>query len=158
MAEDQLEAAVIDGGLLAADNLFVALVTLVVMVLAVLLHHEVLNTLYHRLPALGERTRLRMLLLLLTTMTVHTVEIWLFGGAYWFLLGQGMGRLTTNTEPDLFDLLYFSASTYTTAGYGDVVVEGPVRILAGTEALMGLVLITWSASFTYSELRRSWDD
>lgn len=146
-------------GLFSGDNLAVGAVTLGVVLVAVFLHHEVLNALYHRLPALGNRTRLRMSLLVLTTMVVHTVEIWIFAAVYWILLVCfEMGSLTTKTPPDLFDLLYFSASTYTTVGYGDVVTRGAVRILAGTEALLGLVLITWSASFTYSELRRSWDD
>lgn len=100
-----------------------------------------------------------MMLLIFVIFVVHIVEISLFAGAYWLLLVElGIGSLTTKTDPNLFDLLYFSASTYTTVGYGDVVVQGALRILAGTEALMGLVLITWSASFTYSELRRSWGD
>lgn len=139
------------------ENFIATAVTLVTVLLAVFLHHEVLNTLYRRLPALGNRSRWRMLLLVLVIFAVHTVEIWLFAGAYWLLLGHlAIGQMTTRTPPDMFDLLYFSASTYTTVGYGDVVVQGAIRILAGTEGLMGLILITWSASFTYSELQRSW--
>jgi len=37
----------------------------------------------------------------------------------------------------LFDLIYFSAVTFTTALFGDLVPVGPIRFLAGTEALTG---------------------
>lgn len=40
--------------------------------------------------------------------------------------------------------LYFSAETFTTLGYGDVVPHGDLRLLAGIEALNGLLLIGWT--------------
>jgi len=52
--------------------------------------------------------------------------------------------------------VYFSAVTYSTVGFGDVIPTGPLRFLVGTEALTGFVLITWSASFTYLEMQRYW--
>ena len=42
-----------------------------------------------------------------------------------------------------------SAVTFTPVGYGDITPGGPIRVLAGTEALLGLMFITWSASFSY---------
>ena len=53
---------------------------------------------------------------------------------------------------------YFSAMTFTTVGFGDVYPLVPVRFLAGTETLTGLVLVTWSASFTFLEMARFWRD
>jgi hypothetical protein len=41
-------------------------------------------------------------------------------------------------------------------GYGDVVPHGPLRLLAGVEALTGLLMIGWSASFTYVSMARFW--
>lgn len=145
--------------LFTMENLVVMAIALVLVLIAIVFHHEVLSRLYHRLPRLGRRSRRRMLILALAILAVHTVEIWLFGVVYWWLLSTpGFGSLSGNTPPPgLFDLFYFSASAYTTAGWGDVVITGPARILAGTEPLVGLVLITWSASFTYSELQRTWD-
>ena len=35
-------------------------------------------------------------------------------------------------------------------GLGDVWPHGPIRLLTGIEALNGLILIAWSASYTYS--------
>lgn len=54
--------------------------------------------------------------------------------------------------------LYFSAETYTSLGYGDVVPGGALRLLAGMEALNGLLLIGWSASFIYIAMERFWGD
>ncbi|HEX7046749.1 MAG TPA: ion channel [Gammaproteobacteria bacterium] len=148
-----------NNSLFSAENLIVAGITLVVVVVAVLIHHEVLNTLYRRLPTLGRRARRRMFLLTGVILAVHVFEIWLFASAYWLLLGYlDFGTWVGRTSPDIFNFVYFSAAAYTTAGWGDVVVEGPARILAGMESLLGLVLITWSASFTFWELKRSWDD
>ena len=55
------------------------------------------------------------------------------------------------------DHIYLSAMSYTTVGFGDVTPVGPIRFLAATEALSGLVLITWSAWFTFLEMERFWD-
>ena len=55
------------------------------------------------------------------------------------------------------DCVYFSFTTYTTLGFGDIEPFGDLRYLTGLESLPGLVLITWSASFLYLELTRYWD-
>jgi len=44
----------------------------------------------------------------------------------------------------------------TTADLGDIVPAGPLRLLAGVEALMGFVLITRTASYLYLEMTRVW--
>ena len=44
--------------------------------------------------------------------------------------------------------IYLSISNYTTLGVGDVFAIGPMRIVSAIEALIGLVLIGWSASFS----------
>jgi len=50
------------------------------------------------------------------------------------------------------------AAVYTTVGFGDITPEGPMRILVCIEALAGLVLITWSASFTFLVMQGYWRD
>ncbi|MEZ5482988.1 MAG: potassium channel family protein [Porticoccaceae bacterium] len=52
---------------------------------------------------------------------------------------------------------YFSFTTYSSLGYGDVVPFNNLRFVAGLEALIGLVMITWSASFMYLEMARFWE-
>ena len=91
-------------------------------------------------------------------LTVHVVEIWIFGLAFFLLqsAGPAFGEIRGISPDSLVDHVYFSAVTFTTVGFGDVIPAGPVRFLAGTEALCGFVLITWSASFTYLEMNRFW--
>jgi hypothetical protein len=54
------------------------------------------------------------------------------------------------------DAVYLSAETFTTVGFGDLAPRGAIRFLAGTEALTGFILITWSASFLYLEMEQYW--
>lgn len=58
--------------------------------------------------------------------------------------------------PDFDMLLYFSAETYTSLGYGDIVPHGALRLLAGTETLTGLLMIGWSASHAFVVMERFW--
>jgi hypothetical protein len=58
----------------------------------------------------------------------------------------------------LANCLYFSAETYTSLGFGDLTPTGPIRLLAGAEALNGLLLIGWSASFAYIAVERFWKE
>ena len=46
--------------------------------------------------------------------------------------------------------------SFTTLGFGDITPMGAIRILCGTEALVGLSLITWSASLAFLEMQRDW--
>ncbi len=87
---------------------------------------------------------------------VHIAEIWLFGGAFWILLLSGIGTISGYSEFSFLDSIYFSAATYTTVGWGDLSASGDIRFLAGTEALVGFMLITWSASFSYLVMERDW--
>lgn len=140
-------------------NMTVFAVTIVTTVLVIMLHYEVLNGLYRFLPKLSHNRRPRMVLLIGVIILVHVIEIWMFGLVYWWLLqDHSLGAITGVVTVELFDCIYFSATTFTTVGYGDVALTGAIRMLAGTEALAGLVMITWSASFTITEMRREWKE
>ena len=141
-------------------DLAVVAVTAVVVCVCVLLHYEVLNVLSRRLARLEGRRRRRVLFGIFGVLSVHVAEIWIFGVAYVLLLtlSPAFGAVHGIPAPDVLDHIYFSAMTFTTVGFGDVYPSGPIRFLAGTEALAGLVLITWSASFTFLEMARFWRD
>ena len=70
---------------------------------------------------------------------------------------NGIGTLVGYEAFAFLDYIFMSAVTYTTVGYGDIVPLGPVRFLYGTQALVGFVLITWSASFAFIEMQRNWN-
>ncbi|HZU10072.1 MAG TPA: potassium channel family protein [Pseudacidobacterium sp.] len=49
---------------------------------------------------------------------------------------------------------YYSACSYTTVGYGDVVLGHPWRLAGVTESLTGVLLLGWSAAFFFSVVSR----
>jgi|TARA_B110000263_G_scaffold166678_1_gene145111 hypothetical protein len=61
-------------------------------------------------------------------------------------------------DGSLIDCVYFFFTNYTALGYGDIEPLGNIRFLAGLEALTGLSLITWSASFMFIEMKKIWKD
>ena len=141
------------------------LVTLAVVVASVLFHYEGLRLLslwvtLDLLPA-----RVRIVSLIFGQLVLHLAEVSLFALTN-YLLGQypsfggflqiGAENCMQRGAMGWLDHLYYSVTVYTTLGFGDIVAEGAVRILAGTEALVGLVLITWSASFTFLKMQRYW--
>jgi len=71
---------------------------------------------------------------------------------------EGWGTLEGNNSGTIWDCAYFSFTTFTTLGFGDIVRLGDLRYLTGIESLTGLVLITWTASFLYYEMQRYWEE
>ncbi|MDQ6646642.1 MAG: ion channel [Pseudomonadota bacterium] len=139
-------------------NLGVAVATIAAVAACVLLHYEGLTLISRSLPHLGGKQRRRVLVGIFGVLLLHVLEIWMFGLALFGLLWADprFGALHGIAPGTLFDHVYFSAVTYSTVGFGDVIPQGPIRFLVGTEALTGFVLITWSASFTYLEMERHW--
>jgi Ion channel len=58
---------------------------------------------------------------------------------------------------DLPSALYFSAVTYTTTGYGDIVLPPPWRIDGAMEALTGILMCGWSTGFFFAVVSRFQD-
>ena len=73
------------------------------------------------------------------------------------IAGDGYGAVVGSLFPGLAECTYFSFANYSSLGYGDLVPAGPLRFMAGMEALTGLVLIGWTASFMYLQMRRIWE-
>jgi len=53
--------------------------------------------------------------------------------------------------------VYFSLVTYTTIGFGDVVLGPGWRVLAGIEGLTGIVLVGWSTAFVFAIVNRMYE-
>ncbi len=138
-------------------NALVVLVTAAGVALAVLVHYEGLALLNQRLVRVHARRRRKVLLGVYGVILLHVVEIWLFGFACWLLLlVAGTGSLSGVAPVPFLDAIYLSAETFSTVGFGDLAPQGAIRFLAGTEALTGFILITWSASFLYLEMEHYW--
>jgi ion channel len=68
---------------------------------------------------------------------VHTVEIWLYAALYMFL----------GETPDFERALYFSTTTFSSLGLGDVVLSPQWRMLSAIEGANGVILFAWSTAF-----------
>lgn len=135
------------------------LVTILAVVACVLVHYEGLRKLSDFLPRTNWLHRRRILIMIFSLLILHIVEIWIFGGAYYLLLHmQGFGALVGAPEATIIDCVYFSASVFTTVGFGDIYPVGAIRTMTGTEGLAGLTLITWSASYTFLEMSKLWNN
>lgn len=115
-------------------------------------HYAAMRWLYQS-PGLG-RLPVGVLFFVGAMLLVHVFEIWLFGLAYYLMSGTVFGSVSA---AGFLDCIYYSASAYTTLGLGDIFPTGPIRAVTGTEGLVGLVLIAWTASFTFLHMQRFWD-
>jgi len=50
--------------------------------------------------------------------------------------------------------VYFSAVTFTTLGYGDVVLDGSRRLLSSLEAINGIIMFGWSTAIVIAAVQR----
>ena len=141
-------------------NLLVIVATVLSVAASVLLHYEGLNLLSRWLGRRnGSHRRRRVLYGICGVLLLHVSEIWIFGTAIWALLQvDNTGSIAGVHPVGLLDAVYMAAATYTTVGFGDLAPVGPIRFIAGTMAVVGFVLIGWSASFTYLEMVRDWRD
>ena len=136
----------------------VFLINSLVVTLAVLIHYELLSQLSLLIPKLRVWHRFRIVLGVLGALSAHAIEIWIFAFSYYFMHhAEGWGYLQGNFSGSLMDTAYFSFTTFTTLGFGDIEPYGDLRYLTGIESLTGLVLITWTASFLYYEMQRYWE-
>lgn len=75
---------------------------------------------------------------------LHLVEI-----VAWAMIYAWQGAI-----PDVSTAVYFSAVTYTTTGYGDVVLPEAWRLVGAVEALTGILMCGWSTGFFFAVVRQ----
>ena len=139
------------------SNTLVVVATVALVLGCVVGHYEGLNLLARRLAHREGPRRPRVLYAVLGAVGLHIAEIWIFGLGIWALLHlPDAGAIVGVGTSPLLDAIYLSAVTFTTVGFGDLAPSGPIRFLVGTEALLGFVLLAWSASFTYLEMEKNW--
>ena len=114
----------------------------------VLIHATVHEILYRLLKHLIPRFKTKLPKLwkvptivtsVLGTLSAVIIEIWMW--AFFFLLVK---------EPALSTLeqaLYFSTTSFTTVGFGDIILSQEWRLLSSFESAIGLVMFGWSTAF-----------
>jgi len=81
--------------------------------------------------------------------------------AWWTVLAHLVGMVVwaaaivwVGALPDMQVALYFSSVTYTTVGYGDVLLPERWHLLAGVEGLTGILMAGWSTAFLFAVMTR----
>lgn len=138
--------------------LIAMILSTVMVLLTVLIHYEVLRLTSLLLPRLKIPPRQCTLIVIAATFIAHTIEVWLYAITFFLVTDHfGIGKFGGSLEHHFVDYLYFSTSTYTSLGYGDIYPLGGLRLMAGIETLTGLMMIAWSASFTYLSMEKFWN-
>ncbi len=117
------------------------------MALCVVVHAIGLTAAFERIKHRQAETPLnfwsavRMLIVLASwIILLHLVNIVLWGFLYAF----------KQAIPDYQSAMYFSAVTYTTTGYGDIVLPRPWQLVGAIEALTGLLMYGWTTGFFFA--------
>jgi hypothetical protein len=79
---------------------------------------------------------------------LHVIEV-----IVWALVYALAGAI-----PGMPSALYFSAVTYTTTGYGDIVLPEDWRLVGAIESLTGILMCGWSTGFFVAVVSRMYKD
>lgn len=132
-------------------------ISLVLVALTIAIHYEVLRFTSQRLTHVHIPPRMRIILMLVAALISHVVHVMLYAGAYLLMEHlDGFGSIDGDRGHSLEDAFYFSITSYTTLGIGDLYPTGAMRIISGIEALNGLVMVGWTASMTYLYMEKFW--
>lgn len=77
---------------------------------------------------------------------LHLVEAGVWAGFY----------VISGVMPDMETAIYFSITSYTTVGYGDVVLPASWRLLGPIEAAVGILMFGWSTGIMVTALTRTY--
>ena len=125
-----------------------------IVVLNAVVQAEMFNTFAHRLEKviIFLRHRFRrftntaaIVIGALFVLLVHSVQVWIWALAFY------LTAAITEFEP----ALYFALVTFTTVGYGDIVVGTDWRLLAGLTAANGFLSFGWSTAYMVELVRRT---
>ena len=87
----------------------------------------------------------------LLLLTLHLLEVVSWAIAYWML--PGVDQIETPEQA-----IYYSTVTFTTLGYGDIVLNSPWRMLGAVQSAVGMLIFGWSTALLFSVVQRTWID
>ena len=129
-----------------ATELILATIMVLMMILTHLAGLAIITRLLRSHSRMMRRVRLLPFTILLGAsmglISTHTIEIWLYAAVY---LGLGVFR-------SFEQALYFSTVTYSSIGYGDLVLPRQWRIFGAIEGPAGIMMIGLSTAYFVSLL------
>jgi hypothetical protein len=132
----------------------------VLVLLTVLIHYEAMLAVSDRIVPWAQhhyRGRRVVAFSIAALMLGHIIEIWLWAIAAMVLLHfPDFGAYSGNFDHTLNSFLYISTVDYTSLGDNNIRPIGAIRALAATETLIGMLMLGWSASFTYLKMEQIW--
>jgi hypothetical protein len=91
-----------------------------------------------------------MVITVLGVFLTHIVQIWIWGVLFYYLAPDAL--------PTFEAALYFSTSSFTTVGFGDVYLDETWRLLSSFEAANGFILFGWSTAFIFEIISKLYKD
>ncbi len=136
--------------------LIVVLACVFLIELSAVIYYDVLRILNRWLPRLHIPSLTKLLALMFAAFVAHGLEIAIYGVTVFALIKYVDVGSLAGRPLSFVNSIYLSAETYTWFGFGDVTPTGPLQLIAGMEALNGLLQIGWSASDAYIVMEQFW--
>lgn len=119
--------------------------------------HALFMIVGHQLLETRLKNRKHKIGLFNSSVLIWAVIMWMFLGigfeAYiWALLYLLNPAITV--LGDIQTAFYFSLVTYTTLGYGDIVLTGDWRVLSAVEAVNGVIIFGWTTALIFYFIQR----
>lgn len=104
------------------------------------------------------QSRIKVVALVLWLFVTHMIEICMYGLGYIFIdYSDTISCFHGDFHGRFLEYLYYSSVVYTAIGFGDMTPVGPIRFLTAMESLSGILLLSWSASFTFLKMQALWE-
>ncbi len=120
----------------------------VLICLTVIIHAVFLDFLINWMDKTKNRARLifkrhwkvpLLVTIVLGVFIAHIIQIWIWAVFYLYI----------QVLPDMESALYFSTSSFTTVGYGDIYLGKDWRLISSFQAANGFILFGWSTAFIF---------
>jgi voltage-gated potassium channel len=132
------------GGQLLAAGLLLAVCVLLHALGTLVIGNQLNRRRVAHANAMSRHVFLLLVSLSLFLFALHAAEMLIWAAAYWWV----------EALPSFDVAFYFSVSSYTTVGYGDVVLDPEWRVFGAAEAVVGVLLLGWSTALLFLVIQR----
>ena len=132
------------------------LINCLIVAIVVLIHYEFLYRFTQMIPKMKIRHRFRVVASVFSALIAHTIEIFIFAVAYYFLHQSGdWGYLSGNFNGSMMDCVYYSFTIFTTLGFGDIIPRTTTAAMGVTmEVILGYIMLGGLITIFASKLSR----